>query len=189
MFPLSQKNAPIPAIDLCINSLELHERLERATVHWLVMTEHTELTLPIQHYDMAFCMELERQYREGLHVVEKGEALDAEWGPKRVSAVFMAVSPSCPCHDSVLCTPSSYPPHTLLIPSSYPPHTLLKPFSCPHTLLLPSSYPSHTLLVPSSCPPYALLMPSSCPPHTLLMSSGPCEPEPHDRSDALRFRR
>eukprot|EP00667_Euglena_gracilis_P000041 EG_transcript_41 len=71
-FPLTQtREIPIKAIDLCVSSCELNDRLERATVHWLVVTEQAELELPIKHYNMAFCMELEKEYVGGLHVVEK----------------------------------------------------------------------------------------------------------------------
>eukprot|EP00668_Euglena_longa_P030596 GGOE01038186.1.p1 GENE.GGOE01038186.1~~GGOE01038186.1.p1 ORF type:complete len:2315 (+),score=765.90 GGOE01038186.1:746-6946(+) len=92
-FPLSQtKRIPnIGPIELCISSRELHSRLELATVHWLVVTEEAGLELPIQHYNMAFCMELEREYGRGLHVVEKGNATleDNRWYKIQVNLNLM----------------------------------------------------------------------------------------------------
>jgi len=78
-FPLSR--APVGRIDLCVSSREMNDLLERATVHWLVVTEQAELELPIQHYTMSFCMELEKEYFGGLHVVEKG---DLERDPRMI---------------------------------------------------------------------------------------------------------
>ncbi len=45
--------------------------------------------LPIQHYDMSFCMKLEKEYYGGLHVVEKG---DLEKEDKMVCAFVMLLN-------------------------------------------------------------------------------------------------
>ena len=57
--------------DLCVDAGDLYRRLQGATVHWLVVRPQPAMQLSIQHYNMAFCLQLERQYREGLHVVER----------------------------------------------------------------------------------------------------------------------
>ena len=64
----------VDSVELCISSQDLHDRLKKATVHWLVVVERAEEAwcLPLQHYNMANCMEIERQYRDGRHVVELG---------------------------------------------------------------------------------------------------------------------
>ena len=68
-FPI--KIHGLDVLQLCTNSCELNDRLQAASVHWLLVSQQGGLHLPIQHYKMAFCMELERQYKDGLHVVEK----------------------------------------------------------------------------------------------------------------------